>query len=165
MTQAPPAETLTLRIVACETCDQLFLVSPRRETCPGCGGGPGVEFFTFEASPEGVQLVGFLTDAPPELAEIEPPPAPAPEPGPEPAGASVWLTRDEGIQGLVGLGYTVEEAQGRLPFNASCPSCGADLLVSVTDSTVAVRVRSRPGPEPDDVPEAPTLTESDPQPS
>jgi hypothetical protein len=73
MTQAPAVETMELRIVACEGCDQLFLVSPRRGTCPTCGGGPGVEFFTFDAGPEGVQLRGGLAVE----ASAPPPPEPA----------------------------------------------------------------------------------------
>lgn len=141
MTQAPPAETMSLRIVSCETCDQLFLVSPRRETCPGCGGGPGLEFFSFEASPEGVQLVSSLTDADVAAVELEIPAE----------GAVAGNTVDQ------------EEISAGAPYHAFCPGCGASLRVSVTDTAVAVEVSNPPGPEPDDVPEAPTLTESPPE--
>ena len=73
MTQAPVVETMELRIVACTGCDQLFLVSPRRENCPTCGSGDVVEFFTFDAGPDGVQLRGGLAVE----AAAPPPPEPA----------------------------------------------------------------------------------------
>lgn len=71
MTQDTAVETIELAIVACETCDQLFLLSPRRQTCPGCGGGAGLVFFEFEGQPDGLRLKG----AP--LLERIPSPTPA----------------------------------------------------------------------------------------
>lgn len=65
MTQeATETGTISLEIVSCKDCDQLFLLSPRRQTCPTCGGDAGMTFFQFEASgPGGVVMVGRLPEA------------------------------------------------------------------------------------------------------
>ena len=62
MTNEAPPETIIFSIVACSTCDQLFLQSPRRDTCPTCGGGAGLEFFTFEGTQDGLRLQTVLPD-------------------------------------------------------------------------------------------------------
>ncbi len=72
MTQAPEAEVIELAIVACETCDQLFLESPRRQTCPGCGGGAGLRFFEYSADQAGLHLRNGAVSAEPASARPEP---------------------------------------------------------------------------------------------
>ncbi len=71
MTQEAATESIELAIVACETCDQIFLSSPRRQTCPVCGGGAGLTFFEFTGSADGVTLKGAPILTPPA------PPSPA----------------------------------------------------------------------------------------
>jgi len=88
MTQEAPPEIIDLALVSCEACDQLFLHSPRRQTCPTCGGSPGLYFFEFQGGPDGLVLLGH-----PELASATPQapaeaPAPA-EPPPEPEPVAV----------------------------------------------------------------------------
>ncbi len=84
MTQAPEAEPIQLAIVACETCDQLFLESPRRQTCPGCGGAAGLRFFEYVADQAGLHLRNGVAPAIPEPAPAEPPPAEPPPTDPAP---------------------------------------------------------------------------------
>lgn len=79
MTQAPEEETVELAIVACETCDQLFLCSPRRESCPTCGGPAGLRFFEFLGDASGVHLRDGTLAA--LAAEPAAPPAEAPAAG------------------------------------------------------------------------------------
>ncbi len=74
MTQATDTEAIELSIVACTGCDQLFLLSPRRQACPTCGSPAAVTLFEFEAGPSGVQLKGSILDVqdgagPPEERE------------------------------------------------------------------------------------------------
>lgn len=63
MTQAPSTDVMQLSIVGCVSCDQLYLQSPRRQTCPTCGSPDAVEFFEFTAGPDGALLVGSAIDA------------------------------------------------------------------------------------------------------
>ena len=65
MTQEAPPETIDLAIVSCEACDQLFLESPRRGSCPTCGGAAALIFFQFEGGPDGLHLLAH-----PELAAL-----------------------------------------------------------------------------------------------
>ncbi len=101
MTQATEAETIDLAIVSCETCDQLFLCSPRRESCPTCGGPVGLRFFEFQGDASGLHLkdgtlaaLAAAPAAPPAEAPPTEPAAPAEgeEEGwqePSPAGATM----------------------------------------------------------------------------
>ena len=141
MTQLAEPTTMELQIVSCETCDQLFLVSPRRETCPACGGPPGLEFFSFEASRDGVRLLGGIAAAPADVTNL----------AQDPVDVLHTDTVDQ------------EETPETLPFHAECPMCGADLDVSVTPDAITVAVSPLPGPEPDDVPETPTAPETAPE--
>ncbi len=81
MTQATEPETIDLAIVSCETCDQLFLCSPRRESCPTCGGGVGLRFFEFQGDASGLHLkdgtLAALAAAPVAPPAEAPPAAPA----------------------------------------------------------------------------------------
>jgi hypothetical protein len=77
VTQPDTAEPLRIEIVACEACDQLFLVSPRRQTCPTCAGNAGVSLFQFDVAADGVHLLGGLV---PEAAQAAAAPAAAPAP-------------------------------------------------------------------------------------
>ena len=86
MTQEAPPETIDLAIVSCEACDQLFLESPRRGSCPTCGGAAALIFFQFEGGPDGLhllahpELAALPADAPAEASIAgEAPPAPEPE--------------------------------------------------------------------------------------
>jgi hypothetical protein len=84
MTQAPTTEVMELAIVACETCDGLFLKSPRRDACPTCGGSAGLTFFEFEGDETGLKL----KDAPALAAVLPVDHAPSGRDGiPQPAGA------------------------------------------------------------------------------
>ena len=83
MTQVTEVETVELTIVSCETCDQLFVCSPRRDSCPTCGGPAGLRFFEFLGDASGLHLqdgtLGALAAAPvaaPAEASLV---APAPE--------------------------------------------------------------------------------------
>jgi len=71
MTQATEVETMELSIVSCETCDQLFLLSPRRQTCPGCGGSAGLTFFEFVGDASGLHLKNGVDPAPPSAAPVD----------------------------------------------------------------------------------------------
>ena len=85
MTQEAPPETIDLAIVSCEACDALFLVSPRRPSCPTCGGAPGLYFFEFQGGPDGLHLLTHpdLASATPQTPAEAPAPAePPPEPEP-----------------------------------------------------------------------------------
>lgn len=89
MTQPAEPETIELAICSCDACDQLFLVSPRRGTCPTCGGGPGLTFFEFVGNSAGLTLKGapellpVPPSEPPAEPEVEVPPPPV-EPAPAP---------------------------------------------------------------------------------
>ena len=85
MTQEAPPEPIELALVSCEACDQLFLHSPRRQTCPTCGGSPGLYFFEFQGGPDGLHLLAHpeLAPATPQ-APVEVATAPEPPPEPEP---------------------------------------------------------------------------------
>src|SRR4030042_1317673 len=85
MTQPPEPDTIDLAIVSCEACDQLFLFSPRRGTCPTCGGAPGLYFFEFVAGPAGLSLKAPLGPATISQAPLEPPFS---EPAAEPVSSS-----------------------------------------------------------------------------
>lgn len=97
MTQPTETDVIPLQLVSCETCDNAFLSSPRRQTCPGCGGAAGLSLVAFEASDNGLRQVDAPPPAqpaaapadvaaqhaapPPPAAEAEQPPAPdTPEP-------------------------------------------------------------------------------------
>lgn len=99
MTQ-PAAEIVELAIAACSTCDMLFLVSPRRGSCPTCGGEPGLVFFEFVGDQAGLHLKpAESADLPPAAAappfgaleaaaEPEPLSAAAPALAPSPVAAA-----------------------------------------------------------------------------
>lgn len=96
MTEPPATEVIPLELVACETCDNAFLSSGRRQTCPGCGGAAGLTLSTYEASANGLRQT-----TPPGLADpvaappAAPPPAAAPPPpAPEPQVAEPTDTPD-----------------------------------------------------------------------
>ncbi len=187
MTQVPAVETMELRIVACTGCDQLFLVSPRRENCPTCGSGDVVEFFTFDAGPEGVQLRGglaveALAPRPPEsassngipsgdLATVDRVPAADEEPVAtfaasvalflEGERADLPVELDELREQLLALGADPEAATtavGRL-------EAVRNLLAELTRAAEPETVSPAPAGEPDDVPETPTTPEAAPEPA
>jgi hypothetical protein len=112
MTQETEAEIVELAIASCQTCDQLFLISPRRETCPGCGGPPGLVFFEFVGDRAGVHLkdgtLAALAPVPAAVVAVSSPVEPveaAPverTPGVEgeaPGSVDILL---EGIRGFLG---------------------------------------------------------------
>lgn len=80
MTQATEPEIIDLAIVSCEGCDQLFLVSPRRENCPTCGGPAGLTFFEFVGDQSGVHLKNGVLTTPQAPAHPEPVEGLAPAP-------------------------------------------------------------------------------------
>jgi len=97
MTQAIEAETVELAIVSCETCDQLFLCSARRDSCPTCGGPAGLRFFEFLGDASGLHLKDGT------LAALDAAPVAAPEEGPvvalaAPAEGEAAGEGDEGDQ-------------------------------------------------------------------
>ena len=85
MTQEAPPELIDLALVSCEACDQLFLHSPRRQTCPTCGGAAGFYFFEFQLGPDGLSLLprSQVEPATPQ-APAEAPTTAEPPPEPEP---------------------------------------------------------------------------------
>lgn len=88
MPNADQEGPVTLSIVSCQACDSLFLESPRRHTCPTCGGDAGITFFTFEADDRGVRPQGVgVAISPSAQPEREPAPA-APQEDKEPVGAA-----------------------------------------------------------------------------
>ncbi len=141
MTQAPEVETMQLQIVSCETCDGIFLVSPRRQTCPTCGGPAGVEFFTFDVGPAGVTLLESLANVPLAATNGS---APAEDAAAPPAAAA-------------------EEVSAGLPFRSQCPSCGVGLDVRITDSAVTVELPLAEIPDAGQEPETLTTSESPPE--
>jgi hypothetical protein len=70
----PEVTELEISLVSCEACDMCFLFSPRRETCPTCGGGPGLTLFEWTGYSNGLHL---KTELPADYAATLPP-APAP---------------------------------------------------------------------------------------
>lgn len=127
MTQEPVAdEALELAIVACSTCDTLFLDSPRRHSCPGCGGNPGLVFFEFIANSHGIQLKSSGLELASEVVQDAPagerppphPPAEAPPFETETDTHEFESARDDVFvdigRYLMGYGHTGERIRAKL---------------------------------------------------
>lgn len=158
MTQEAETETVELAIVSCETCDQLFLVSPRRQACPTCGGPAGLVFFEFLGAPDGLHLkdgtlAAIAPASPPpeavssavEPVEATPAPAEATEEEGKPDVMEVLLSAIDAFLG--GADYVEEDILSYLvmPMGAE-----PEEAATVVGRLVAVRdaLRSLTSPEP-----------------
>lgn len=177
MTQATEVETMELSIVSCETCDQLFLLSPRRQTCPGCGGSAGLTFFEFVGDASGLHLKNGVDPAPLAAAPVDQrdPDGIPREDGAEPAEESPPVGQDTAADTLrfavdVGLflkgeDITEDKLQGQLLDLGADPESATtavgrltavrNLVRELVDAGLGVSVKVEGDPEPEPSPAEP----------
>jgi len=184
MTQATEVETMELSIVSCETCDQLFLLSPRRQTCPGCGGSAGLTFFEFVGDASGLHLKNGVDPAQLAAAPVDQrDPAGIPhEEGAEPPEESPWVGQDTTSDTLrfavdVGLflrgdDITEDKLQRELLDLGADPESAAtavgrlvavrNLVRELVDAALPVSVKVEADSEPEPAPAEPPPPDSAP---
>lgn len=185
MTQAPEAEAIDLAIVACETCDQLFLESPRRASCPGCGGPAGLRFFQFVGDADGLHLKDGVLPTPSVGAPLAAPLPVAAEPEPAPAGPPLATPEEEeaatpGVSFghlagafIDGAGAWTGNLQDALVLCGVDPEAAAtavgrltavrDLIASLSEAGVDAKITVEAEPAAEPAPEPPPEPDAAPQ--